>query len=326
MALRGAGHRVCMTFDAFSRNGLILVEHVHPFIDDLRMLRRAVDRGQLVRLRRGVYVDAATWAATDARGRHVFRVRAALTAARRPAIIAGMSAAALWGMPIAGEWPREVTVLDQWLGGGRSEPGLRRTAAGFATASVVELQGIRVTNLPRTALDVARAHSFVDAVGSVDWALWRRNEFATTAADLAEELVRLNPRVGCRHLERVVGFGTSLSGSFGESSARAVIHQLGFEAPELQAKFRDSQGLMETDFWWRGARIVGEFDGKQKYTREEYTNGNPGEVAWREKKREDRLRRLGQGMVRILTSHVTHPNTLERLLLDAGVPRGGGSY
>jgi hypothetical protein len=312
-----------MTFEALARNGLIIVDQIRPFISDQRMLRRARERGELVRLRRGVYVDRAQWDAAGSRKQHILRIRGALVAAQSPVVFAGMSAAAVWGIPIEGDWPREVTILDEWRGGGRSEPGVRRTAAGFITAQVVELQGFRVTNLARTALDVARRYPFAEAVGSVDWALSEHNVNAITVRDLSEELERLRPRTGRRHLEQVVGFGTSLSGSYGESTARAVIHLLGFEAPELQVPFRDAQGRMDTDFFWRGVRVAGEFDGKQKYTRDEYTAGDPREVLWREKKREDRLRRLVLGVVRILTSDVKHPPSLERLLLDAGVPRRG---
>jgi hypothetical protein len=160
-----------MAFEALARNGLIIVDQVRPFVSDQRMLRRARERGELVRLRRGVYVDRAEWDATGGREQHILRIRAALTAAQRPVVFAGMSAAALWGMPIEGPWPLDVTILDEWRGGGRSEPGVRRTAAGFITAQVVELMGIRVTNLARTALDVARRYPFAEAVGSVDWAL-----------------------------------------------------------------------------------------------------------------------------------------------------------
>ncbi|MCU1401931.1 MAG: hypothetical protein JWM70_255 [Microbacteriaceae bacterium] len=314
-----------MTLDTFARDGLILTHQIRPHFDDHRMIRRAVDRGELVRLRRGVYIDGDSWNSADARERHVLRIRATLAVAERPVVIAGISAAALWGVPIAGDWPLETTVLDEWRGGGRSEPGVKRTAAGFRTANTVELGGIRVTNLSRTVLDLARTHSFVDAVGSLDWALWRRNEARVTIDDLVDELEALLPRTGRHHLERVVGFATHLSDSFGESRARAVIHQLGFDAPDLQAEFRDGRGRMVVDFLWRRAGIVGEFDGKEKYTRDEYAMGQPGEVAWREKKREDRLRQMGFGVVRILTSHVAHPKELERLLLDAGVPRRGGS-
>jgi len=99
------------------------------------------------------------------------------------------------------------------------------------------------------------------------------------------------------------------------------MHLLGFAAPELQVVFTDAKGDMMPDFLWRAVRKAGEFDGKEKYTREEYTKGNPNDVVWAEKKREDRLRALGLGVVRILTEHVENPRELEKLLTAAGVPR-----
>ena len=146
---------------------------------------------------------------------------------------------------------------------------------------------------------------------------------AITLQDLRDELDRWHPRTGTAHLGRVIGFATSLSDSFGESTARAVIHQLGFAPPELQVEFRDAEGLIIPDFFYREVMVAAEFDGKAKYTRAEFTKGDPTEVLLKEKKREDRLRRLGCGVTRILTEHVTQPRRFERILLDAGIPRGG---
>jgi hypothetical protein len=251
------------------------------------------------------------------------RVRAVVAAARRPVLVAGHSAAALWGMPIAGIWPNEVLLLDERQGGGHFETGVRRTSVGFLTATRSVVDGIPVTSLARTALDVARRSTFVDAVGSVDWALWRKNRTAISAQDLYGELEQFTECRGWRRMQRVIEFASPLSDSFGESEARAVIHLLGFERPEEQVEFRDAEGLIEPDFFWRSKRLACEFDGKQKYTRNEFTNGDPGEVVWREKKREDRLRRLDVGVQRILTEHVKQPDRLARMLREAGVPHSG---
>lgn len=312
-----------MLYESLARDGLLLADDLRPFVDDPRSLTRDVDRGVLVKLRRGAYVPSAAWLNLDSRGRHLLRARAVVAASDRPLILAGRSAAAVWGMPIAGRWPDEVSVLDEWRGGGRSEPGVRRTAMGFPSAQVQEVDGFRVTSLARTALDVARRHPFLDAVGSIDWALWRKNPAAISLEELADELQRMNPRTGRRHLERIVEFGTSLSDSFGESRARAQIHLCGFVPPELQVEFRDAEGLMITDFFWRKIRKACEFDGKVKYTRDDLTGGDPGEVVWQEKKRQDRLGRLGVGVERIVSHDVDHPALLSQLLTTAGVPRRG---
>jgi hypothetical protein len=312
-----------MDYAALAHEDLILVDRIGHFLSDPRSLTRDAERGLLVKLRRGVYVRSGVWAEARPRERHLLRVRSVLAAAVRPVTVSGISAAAVWGMPIAGEWPRYVTVLDEWRGGGRTEPGVKRTAAGFRTAEVIAVDGLPVTTLTRTTLDVARRTNFADAIGSVDWALWRKNVRAVTKEMLFDDILRLDVGLGRRHMQRVVGFGTSLSDSFGESHCRVVSHLQGFDPPELQVEFRDQQGLVVPDFFWPSVRGAAEFDGKMKYTRDQYTGGDPAETVWREKKREDRLRRMVDGVTRILTEDVNYPERLVRLLVELGIPRGG---
>lgn len=311
-----------MDYDQLANNGLILFDRIQDVGEDTRSLRRDAGRGVLVKLRRGAYVTSATWQQSSRRARHLLRARAVIAASTRPVALAGISAAAAWAMPVHEAWPHDVTVLDQWRGGGRSEPGVRKTAAGFGTATIQSVDGIPVTSLARTALDIARTHSFADATGSLDWALWHRRTGHLDKVDLVAELDSMNLRSGLRHLRRCVEFSTHLSDSFGESKTRAVIHLLEFEPPELQVEFHDREGSIYPDYFWRSAMIAGEFDGKAKYTRNEYTKGDPAEAVWKEKKREDRLRRMVSGVTRILTDDVEHPQRLERLLVGAGVPRG----
>jgi hypothetical protein len=313
-----------MDFSPLCQDGIVFTRFVPGHAEDPRALTRAVELGDLVKLRRGAYVPSEIWTGSTDRTRHILRIRAVIAQATRPVVICGESAAALWGMPVQGAWPSSVSVLDEWRGGGRAEPGVRRTVVGFATAPVLELDGIRVTDITRTALDVARRVSFADAVGSVDWALSRKNFRAVSLESLASDANNFAPHLGRRHLLRVVGFATSLSDSFGESRCRAVIHMQGFPPPNLQVEFRDELGSMYPDFYWPAVRVAAEFDGKQKYTRDEYTKGDPVEVLWREKNREDRLRKQLSGFARLLTSDVEHPDRLARKLIEAGIPRGGG--
>ena len=312
-----------MDFTPYCQDGVLLTRAVPGHVEDPRSLTRAVEKGELIKLRRGAYVPADTWESSSERMRHVLRVRAVVAQATRPVVICGESAAAIWGMPISGAWPTSVSVLDNWRGGGRAEPGVRRTSAAFATARSVETQGLRVTDITRTALDVARRVPFPEAVGSVDWALGRRNSRAVSLESLIDDTNNFDTRLGRRHLERVVAFASPLSDSFGESRCRAVIHVQGFARPALQIEFRDQVGSMYPDFYWPVVNVAAEFDGKQKYTRDEYTKGDPIETLWREKNREDRLRQQVSGLTRLVTSDVEHPDRLSRKLSDVGVPRGG---
>jgi very-short-patch-repair endonuclease len=89
----------------------------------------------------------------------------------------------------------------------------------------------------------------------------------------------------------------------------------------LQLEVRDADGRMVPDFAWRRERILLEFDGKGKYLRGMSPGEDPGEVVWREKRREDRLRALGWIVVRVVWADLMHPERLTRMLVDAGVPR-----
>lgn len=312
-----------MDYTTLTRGGLILVDRIRDQIDDPRSLRQAVDRGELIKLRRGAFVETNFWNTRSSREQHLLRAKAVIAASQSPLILCGATAAAAWGMPVLGGWPTDVAVLDEWKGGGRSEPGIARSTADYHTASTQIVNGMVVTNLARTAIDIARSGELGATIGSIDWALWSKNPELVTKTQLVEELDLMKPRFGGATARRAVSFATSLSDSFGESQARVGIYQLGFDAPELQAKFVDAEGRMLADFYWRDRKQIVEFDGKVKFTRQEFSRGDPGDVAWREKVREDRLRALGCGVTRVLASHLADPAELDRMLRAAGIPRGG---
>ncbi|MCW4386015.1 type IV toxin-antitoxin system AbiEi family antitoxin domain-containing protein [Salinibacterium sp. SYSU T00001] len=283
-------------------------------------LIRAAHRGELVRLRRGAYCDVSEWAAMSDRERHVLRMRAVAAAAEAPLVFCGPSAAALWGMPSLDGFPREVHVLSEPASGGRSRNGVRRHPLTGSVPPVEEREGLLVTSLARTAVDVVRLSSFAEAVGCLDWALWRRNPHRVTQEEVRRELERSGIRYGVRHSNAVLDFGTHLSDSFGESMGRAVSHELGFPTPVLQARFVDAQGEMFTDYHWPDEGVIGEFDGVGKYLRDS-GGRDPGAVVVAEKKREDRLRRMPgvTAVARIIWREVRNPRELDVLLRDTGL-------
>lgn len=306
-----------MDFSPFEQDGLVHARDVVRVGVAHRELARAVARGVLVRLRQGVYVRRDLWQVSSPLEQHLFRIRAAAAAATHPLVFARESAAALWGVPLE-EFPKEVVVLEPWKGGGRSEPGIRRTARGALTATTITKDGFTSTTLARTVLDVTRSLPFQQAVPILDWTLSTSNPSSIAKAELfAEgEQVKCSPA-----LWRAIDFSTPLSGSWGESDCRAGIHLLGYPAPELQHRFVDSQGEMFTDFYFDRDDAAAEFDGKAKYTLDRYTRGDPAEVVWREKKREDRLRRQVRTVIRIVTEDVRNPRLLDQKLRDSGVRR-----
>jgi hypothetical protein len=144
-------------------------------------------------------------------------------------------------------------------------------------------------------------------------------------AELIENAFSLGQVPGKRKAVAVAAFADGAAESPGESISRAAIHLLGFPPPVLQQEFRDSRGLMGVvDFWWPEYNLIGEFDGRGKYLRDEFTAGkDAGEMVINEKQRENRLRATR-----------THPNfarwewttamslpRLRALLLASGLPQ-----
>ncbi|HEY8913816.1 hypothetical protein [Lacisediminihabitans sp.] len=242
----------------------------------------------------------------------------AALASRGNPVLSHQSAAIMWRLPIIGQWPNMVHVLAARTTGTRIENGFMRHASDRSNREYVELEGVRVTTLEDTLLDMAASVAIASAVASIDFALRKQLTSRGALQGILDERGGIRYR---RRIARAVDFATPLSGSPGESLSRVNIHELGFPAPVLQARFEDYRGhIGDTDFWWPGFGLIGEFDGLVKYTRNEYTNGRSvDEVMIEEKVREDRLRARGPSVSRWLWGTAMRPRELFRQLSAAGL-------
>jgi len=302
-----------------ARFELVRVGVAGPSSANDRTFRRAVDRGELVRVRRGVFLPAERWRALQPLDQYRLTIAAAVE--RAPALIVShRSAAVLWGVPLVDPVPTEVEVLTSPTNGSRREGGFRRWATRDHETDVLEIDGIRATSLRRTVVEIASSLAFPGAVAAVDWAL----AHGIPRDELARLAMALLSGGALKRAVVAIGFGDGRSGSPGESVSRALIHQLGFPAPELQVAFHDRRGLIgESDFFWRRWSLIGEFDGMVKYQNERMLRGRtPAQVLAAEKRREDRLRATGPRVARWVWQDLT-PDRLGPLLLDAGLPRLG---
>lgn len=272
-----------------------------------------------MRVRRGVFLATARWRELPPLDR--YRLTIAAATERAPALIVShRSAAALWGVPLIGPVPTDVEVLTSMGNGSRREGGFRRWATTDHASEIVETDGIRATSMRRTVVDLAASLPFPEAVAAVDWALAQ----GVDREHLARLAMALRSGGGLKRAVAAIRFGDGRSGSPGESVSRALIHQLGFPAPELQVPFHDRRGLIgESDFYWRRWALIGEFDGLVKYQDERMLRGRtPAQVLAAEKRREDRLRATGPRVARWVWQDLT-PDRLGPILLDAGLPRFG---
>lgn len=245
---------------------VIYSDEVAQLGDDPRRLRRLFAAGHLIRVRRGAYVLTERWLAADERMRHLARVHAASHHARERFVVAGTSAAAVWDAPVFAPYGDVVEVLDGYRGGGRSEPGVRRLTSAAEHDHAVTLGRLEVTDVARTAIDLAAGRPLPEALAAIDWAISHRTPVATTLAVIRDRLREMGPRRGVRVVWRAAELAVADSGSGGESFARGVVHELGFEAPVCQLEVVDAVGRMFADFAWPGCRVIVEFDGWLKYS------------------------------------------------------------
>jgi len=211
-----------------------------------RRLSRAADRGTLVRIKRGAYLDAAVWAELPGHRKHFARVLA-FARSHPGAVFSHQSAAVLHGLPLIGPIPIIVQVLAQRASGGRSEPGLHRRCLGFTDHDVTEMQFgdtvVRVTAIARTLADLAQVQPFAYAVAPLDFAL---REAFITSEELSESIARRLPFRGSTKVRRTLEFGDARAQFPGESLSRARIHEFGFLAPELQVRHQNPAAVIST--------------------------------------------------------------------------------
>jgi hypothetical protein len=306
-------------------DNFLLAAEVRGLGRDDRRYRREVTAGQLVRLHRGAFVPKTTWDFWTPHMRYQMRCIGAAASSRSHPVLSHDSAAAIHQIPMLGSYPALVHVLATEQAGTRTEHGFRKHASAFVSSDIEERGQLRLTNLVRTLVEYTSTCSFAGGVAAFDWALRSpgRAQFPRTTREAILECAdRLQLARGKARFLKALAFANPLSESPGESFSRAIIHELGFPAPELQKDFFDDRGFIgRADFWWADHNLVGEFDGIAKYIREEYGRGiTPGQIVVAEKVREDRIRATGPGFVRWEWEHPANPQQLFILLRAAGLP------
>lgn len=275
----------------------------------------AVERGALVRVRRGVYArperDAVRDVYAQERMDHRRLVLASASSLTDGTIFSHESAAIMHGLPLLVRTPRRVQVLSLRESGAVGSTYLERHSVGRLPESVV-VEGVRVTSLVRTALDLARQHGFRTGLVAADAAIRIGGVTPEMFEDEVRALARHHGVVAAR---AVAGAARSGAESPGESFSRAVMLESGIREPVLQAEIRGDTGILyRVDFLWPGVKVVGEFDGRTKYS----DGSQSSSALWQEKNREDALRRAGYTVVRWTWADIGNGTMVARLR-DAGV-------
>lgn len=261
------------------------------------VVNAAVRRGRLLRLAPGVWVPAFP-GLEDADGvDRLYRYRsiAVATSARDRGVStpSHFSAAALLGLDTLHP-DRERVHLTKSTARGGFVRGLRHVHNGPLTpAETVEIDGVVVTRLERTAVDIAMAGSFEQAIVVLDAAL-------RLGADPAVMTAMVDARAGTPNIgvaRRALSLADARSESVGESWSRAQMIEAGIPLPRLQHTFETSYGDIRSDFDWEGL-VIGEFDGMHKYDNLIRDGETVRDVLIREKRREGALAEQGIVVIR----------------------------
>lgn len=270
---------------------------------DLARLER---RGELVRIRRGAYVnsggtpalsvDVESSAADLLADKHRELLHGTLGQLHPRAVVSHGSAAVLHGLPIFPDAVRVVHVTRDRRGGGVQRSSVQVHGSVLRPADITTIDQIPVTSMARTVSDLARSLPFEQAVAIGDRAL----ALGLDAADLAEAIEMAARWAGAAQARRVADFIDGRSESVGESFSRVAFDRDALPAPIPQFEVLDDEGLFvaRADFGWPEMRTLGEFDGREKYLRLRRQGETLEEFLLREKVREDALRDLGWEVVR----------------------------
>lgn len=278
-------------------------------------IRGLVRRGELIRLRRGVYRGPNDAVLTGAdreneRERNHLEAAAATMLQLRPgACLSHVTAGVLHGLPVPSHLIGPVHITRP----GRSSkvrPGVHLHRSTLPDDHIVASPLGPATSLARTMADLARTLAPFAAVACADVSL-------RLGVDRAEVLTILDSGArGCVRGREVMRFAHAASESVGESHSRWLIKSVGLPAPVLQQKFYTDAGdfVARTDFWWKEHRVVGEFDGKVKYGRTMKPGQTQADVIEAEQLREQALRRLNVWVVRWRWADLDDPEAFRQIV------------
>lgn len=278
-------------------------------------LAKLAQSGGARRVRRGAYAFGPELGEFEDAERHRELINASIDGLADNAVLSHTSAAVLHGLPTWRSELRRVHVARDGGYGGRVGAVVHVHPAALPEWQVVEIGGRRVTSLARTVVDVGCMLPLFRSVPIGDAAL----AVGLAREELAEVLAGCRRRHGAPRARRMVGMLDPRSESVGESCSRVTLVQIGLPTPELQFEVFDPYGHLvgRCDFYWRGHRTLGEYDGQVKYGRLLEPGQHPGDVVAQEKVREDRLRDEGFQLVRWTWPDLSHPEVLRRRIQRA---------
>ena len=267
--------------------------------------------GEIVRVRRGVYMPALPDGAREREASILAAVRGAVDAFTTQFWVSHDTAALLWGCwtwhlsPVA-----HITQLgNPHLRG--EDAAVRRHWTDLPWRDRARLDDVPVTGLERTVVDCARAFSLERSMVVVDSAL----RLGARPSVIGQILDESRGRRGVVRARRAVELADPRSESPGETLVRLAAIQGGLPRPDAQIEVATASGTFVVDLGWQELRLGVEFDGAVKYSGGEY--GEPDDARRAERAREAALVDAGWTIVRVTWDELADPVALGARLMAA---------
>ena len=215
------------------------------------------------RVRRGAYAARELVSGADDLALHRLRVHAVMAAAQIDVVVSGVSAAILHGFDLWRPSLARVQLTSE-NDTARLERDVHHHQAELLPEDVVVVNGLRVTSIARTLVDIARASDFEQGVVAADSAL-RLLECPST--DLRPLIDRYGQWPGGRRLARMFNFADGRADNVAESRTRVLLHTALLPPMTPQVFIYDERYALLgiADLVALGHGTLVEFDGRAKY-------------------------------------------------------------
>lgn len=187
------------------------------------------------------------------------------------------------------------------------------------------IDGVWVTPFWRTVEDCLLRAPFSYGLAIADSAL---RATGSSRDELCERLrADCDGRRGHRRAQVIASHADGLSENGGESRFRAFFIAYGFPVPQLQVEFRDpldQTRVFRVDYFWTlddGTCVIGELDGKGKYTLQTGEGRKSVDPFVAERQRESHLTMLGHKVLRFTFDELKDPGKLVEKMRLAGIPQ-----
>jgi hypothetical protein len=280
-------------------------------LDD-RFIRMMLKARQWTRVRPGAYASTRRWEALSSTERHRVLCRAVLKAHGDGVVLSHVSG--LLQYPGCNVWGVDLDRVHVTRRDGRSG-GLERDVVHHegkvSDTDVVMIGGLPVLCEDRCLVEAISVAGLEPGLVMADSCFHQRR----VSPQQAEERHLSSRRLGRRTVDLVLRLADGRAESPGETRSRYVFWSQGLPKPEVQFEVHDRSGLLVgvCDLAWPLLAMLFEFDGRIKYGRLLKPGEEPGDAVFREKKREDLLRRVtGFAMERATWVDLANPRELAR--------------